>query len=747
MKKNCWRGVTTGAGLCLVLSQFSFAIQPMQAQISAPIRCRNIVQADLEERSRRLESQAFDAIDRGRFSEAIQALNQLIQVASKMTNEREKSLIIERAIEGNNFQESRLGRLVRRAESSQRSQAISFLEKFQQLTQRLSIGYSFNKANGLRSIAMAYRELGRNDRAIAAVSQALQATQFIRGAEFQTKTLTPIAQEYLALGRTTEAGKILNQSFRFAQQVRMIEPFSKSLILEPIASTYAKLGKIDQALKIAQTVPTDYYRSIAQAEVVRTYLRTNQIEEAQQLAQKLENAEIKSKTLGEIAIYFVEAGQINRGNQVFQQALQATKDPNLTDFHRSQLIQSYAKAGQREVALQAAIALTETEQKAIALGTIAIESSKAKQTQEVDRILSLIAPLIQQANAYDPVGFLPSLIDTALQEKQFKLAYDFVRNVQDGQSEFVFRVATAIINAGEVGLALQIVRSMDRGWVDYRSQSFVKIAAIYAQRNQTDQALKLVEETENAGSSPYRVLALTQIAASTTNRVEADKIFQSAIAQADQLDSPLFKAQAYGFISRASISANKIDQGEKYLKLAIDTAKQEKDPQSLSFNLRTIADYFIQAEQFLVALEVAKAIPEEGERTSKIGEIFGILLRRDELDKAGSLVTEFKSPETQARSLITLAQAWLENNQRERAKLLLTTAFQVTQTVPDPEVRKIPIREDLEVEDDNDRASLLEAIARLYAQVGEVNAALQVAQKIQDPKIREPLRQQIRCYR
>jgi tetratricopeptide (TPR) repeat protein len=138
---------------------------------------------------------------------------------------------------------------------------------------------------------------------------------------------------------------------------------------------------------------------------------------------------------------------------------------------------------------------------------------------------------------------------------------------------------------------------------------------------------------------------------------------------------------------------------------------------------------------------------ERWERNSKLGELFGILLQRDELDKAGLIAAEYREPENQARSLIALAQAWRAANQPQRAIALLTTAFQVAKTVSDPEVKKLRVREDLEVEDDNDRASLLEAIARLYAQVGEVNAALQVAQRIQDPKIREPLQQQVRCYR
>ena len=737
--------VSAGLGVCLVLGQYSFSIQPAHAQISSRISCQNIIQSDLEERSRRLESEAADKINRGEISEGIKLFNQTLQAASRLMNQQEKSLLVERTVEGYIFQESRLGRLIQETNSQQKSQVINFLNQFQTFTQKLGTGYSFNKVRAFTSLATAYRELGEKDRAIAALSQALQTTKFIRGADFQTKSLTPIAQEYLALGRTSEAEKILNQSLQFAKQVKQSDAYLMSQILEPIASTYAKLGRLDQALQVAQTVPAEYYRSQAQSEVIRAYLKNNQVKEAQQLAQKLENGEIKSKSSVEIAIYFANSRQVNFANQAFQQAIDTTKTANLPDVYRQQLIQTYAKAGQRDVALQAAIALIEKEPKAIALNTIAIEYAKAKQSQQVDRVLSLLAPLVQQADAYDPVGYLQPLVETALQEKQFKLAYDLVRNLKDGQSEFVFRVANATIAAGEIDLALQIVRSTDRAWVDLRSQLFGKIATIYAQRNRIDQALKLVQETENAGSSPYRVAMLARIAALAGSR--ADEIFRTAIAEANSLDSAFFKAQAYGFISRGLLSSNKIDQAEKYLRLAIATAKKEKDPQLLSFNLRTIADHFNESEQFLAALEVVKAIPEQAERNSELGEIFNSLVQREALDQAGAVATEYREPENQTRSLITLAEAWIAANQPQRATTMLTLAFQVAQTVPDPEVRTIQVREDLAVDDDNDRASLLEAIALLYAKVREVDAALQVAQKIQDPKLREPLRQRIQCYR
>jgi tetratricopeptide (TPR) repeat protein len=271
MKKNYLRGVTTAIGLCLLVSQFSFSIQPLQAQGSSSTNCRSWVQGDLEEQLRRLESEGFDLVNRGNFTQGIKSLNQLIQVASKLANEGEKSLIVEQIIEGYNFQQSRLGQFVQRTKPEQKPQVIKFLGRLEQFTQRLRVEHSSNTANAFTSIASAYRELGQTDRAIAVLSQAIQATKSIRGTEFQTKALTAIAQEYLILQKPSEAERILDQSLRVAQQIKIFKSSSKDFVLESISSTYAKLGKIDKALQVAQTIPGQSYRSKVQLAVVQAY--------------------------------------------------------------------------------------------------------------------------------------------------------------------------------------------------------------------------------------------------------------------------------------------------------------------------------------------------------------------------------------------------------------------------------------------------------------------------------------------
>lgn len=312
--------MTMSLGLCLLLSQWSGILQPLSAQTTPPINCRNLIQQDLEDQANRLEGEGSAAIDRGEIIQAIAQLSKSFQVASKLT-ERSRAVFLERTIEGYNFQESRLGRIVTRTESAQRSEVLKFLAQLGQLTQRLSSGSSLTKTRALTAIATAYQTFGETQRASTLLTQAVQTSRLIQGAEPQTKALTPIAQAYLELKQFAEAERVLAQSLQIAQRVKVSDPFRQSFIFEPIASTYAQLGRVDQALKIAQTVPAVYYRSRAQAEVVQYYLKNKQLPLALQLAQKLESPDLKAEHLVTIAIQLAQSGQPNLANQLFVQAL------------------------------------------------------------------------------------------------------------------------------------------------------------------------------------------------------------------------------------------------------------------------------------------------------------------------------------------------------------------------------------------------------------------------------------------
>jgi hypothetical protein len=79
----------------------------------------------------------------------------------------------------------------------------------------------------------------------------------------------------------------------------------------------------------------------------------------------------------------------------------------------------------------------------------------------------------------------------------------------------------------------------------------------------------------------------------------------------------------------------------------------------------------------------------------------------------------------------------------------LAQAFQIAQTIPGEESQTINVRggeNPLSVEDEQDRGTLLAAIALKYAQIAQEQQSLQVAQALQDPAGRNALILRLRCY-
>ncbi|MGB6167222.1 MAG: hypothetical protein WBF52_06510, partial [Geitlerinemataceae cyanobacterium] len=114
------------------------------------------------------------------------------------------------------------------------------------------------------------------------------------------------------------------------------------------------------------------------------------------------------------------------------------------------------------------------------------------------------------------------------------------------------------------------------------------------------------------------------------------------------------------------------------------------------------------------------------------------------------------------QSLTNLAQAYRKLNVADRPGQLLAEAttpplatialaLQTAKTVPGAEQQFIELP-DLDgnsrgtVEETDDRGSLYEEIALLYAQSAQVQRGLEVAQLIQDTRNRDRIRQRVNCY-
>ncbi|AFY47977.1 hypothetical protein Nos7524_2127 [Nostoc sp. PCC 7524] len=751
--KNSYFKFFTSTLLLLVLFD-TVGLPLLSPAIAQTSNCQQQKQQDVELQINQVISIAEQSIAESKNEQAITQFNQAIAIALAANNPTVTTNLLNRLIDNDLIEYSLLGRAIKQIEPSQKKQSIQLLTSLTRLTQSLNSGYSSIKTKTFTKIANYFRIIDEPQLALSSLTQALTASQFIKGAEFQTKALTPIAQEYLALKQTAPAEKVLAQSLQFAQKIETQNPVRRTLVLEPIAATYAQLGKTERALQLAPQISHVYYRSRMLFEVVKHLAKTNQLEAAQKLAQSLETPEFKGRSLVEIALAAGNKGQEKQAAQAFAAALQAVNTDSSAVYNQALLIQTYAKGGQRDAAYTAAQPLQNIEQKAVTLGIIANEYSQAGQIQKADRIITEIIPLIQTPQALEPVGYLQNILLNSLNAKQYKLAFDLLKQTKNtdfmGRDSWFLRIADAAIKEGKIDLTLQAAQSLNQGDVEQRDRLLQKVGYAYAKNKQIERAIAITQQISNSGNSPYKIQTLALIATASGRTSQSDKLLTQATNDARKL-APQKRALGLTSVAQAFFQLENQPQGKKLLGEAIQSVFTEKDAGVRDNNLRTMAENLIAAKQYTAAFQVAQAMSTET-RDYQLPDIARLIIDHggEAIDIANTLYKTTKTPENKTRGLTTIAEAYIRARKMQSARQVLDLAFAAAKTIPNPESRVLTFGNPPDitvVDDDSDRGSSLERIALLRTQTGDYNQALVVAQAIQDKKIRERLMQQLICYK
>lgn len=752
MKNSYFKFFTLTLSLLVLFD--TVALPLLSPAIAQTSNCQQQKQQDVELQINQVISIAEQSIAESKNERAITQFNQAIAIALAANNPTVTTNLLNRLIDNDLIEYSLLGRAIKQIESSQKKQSIQLLTSLTRLTQSLNSGYSSIKTKTFTKIANYFRIIDEPQLALSSLTQALTASQFIKGAEFQTKALTPIAQEYLALKQTAPAEKVLAQSLLFAQKIETQNPVRRTLVLEPIAATYAQLGKTEQALQLAPQISHVYYRSRMLFEVVKHLDKTNQLEAAQKLAQSLETPEFKGRSLVEIALAAGNKGQAKQAAQAFAEALQAVNTDSSAVYNQALLIQTYAKGGQRDAAYTAAQQLQNIEQKAVTLGIIANEYSQAGQIQKADSIIKEIIPLIQTPQALDSVGYLQNILLNSLNAKQYKLAFDLLKQTKNtdfmGRDSWFLRIADAAIKEGEIDLTLQAAQSLNQGDVEQRDRLLQKVAYAYAKNKQIERAIAITQQISNSGNSPYKIQTLALIATASGRNSQSDKLLTQANNDARKL-APQKRALGLTSVAQAFFQLENQPQGKKLLGEAIQSVLTEKDAGVRDNNLRTMAESLIAAKQYTAAFQVAQAMSTET-RDYQLPDIARLIIDHggEAIDIANTLYKTAKTPENKTRGLTTIAEAYIRARKMQSARQVLDLAFAAAKTIPNPESRVLTFGNPPDitiVDDDSDRGSSLERIALLRAQTGDYNQALVIAQTIQDKKNRERLMQQLICYK
>ncbi|MBD1866424.1 hypothetical protein H6F95_03700 [Cyanobacteria bacterium FACHB-471] len=734
---------TLSAVVCLmVLCPAALAVQISQATAPAVIPTGSSVidcameQAQLEQFALNgLVEQARQHVNDGQTEVATIALIQAFEAIGQVEDIPAKVTLLDQIINSyaGSSEPSLLEQLVNQANPQQRQQIAAVLPQAVQVTQSLSSGYSVAKTQTLTSIARYYSILEQPQQTQTVLAEALQASQSIRGAEFQTKALTNIAQVYVAIRQPQAVAPILAQSLQFAQTATYPNAYRKAWALEPIAQLYAQIGELDRAVSIASDVPVDDQRATI---------------------------------LGAIAAGYARAGQSDRAAEFFGQALETSARARATLPERQQaavpIIVQYAAAGQLDTTLRVLGDFDDPMAKATGYGAIASLYAEAGQT---DRAQATLTQAFQNVAAIaDPNSrnlVRRQLIDQAVQSGRYDLALQVVQTVDLAQeteetsilysrAQDLTQLANQAIAANRYSDALQITQAIPPNYIEWRDRLFLQIARGFAEAGDFDRAQDIAQQNVDPGFQA-QVFAIVAAQIQLVEQVDpATELFNRSVQLANTIDSVAVKADVLRAIATEQFRANQPEAATQLLNQAVELVKTIEDEESRLSALQSISAQFSAANQYQAAIRVTDAILDAPvRRSAAIADAIAEAIEGGNLSIALAALSRLDNLTTKTTLLLKIADRYTQLGQRSQAASSLAQAFQIAQTIPGEESQTVDLRggeDPLLVEDEQDRGSFLEAIALKYAQIGQEQQSLQVAQALQDPVSRNALILRLRCY-
>ncbi|MBD2066120.1 hypothetical protein H6F93_00990, partial [Leptolyngbya sp. FACHB-671] len=583
-----------------------------------------------------LVDQARQHVNDGQTEAAAIALIQAFEAIGQVEDVSAKVTLLDQIInsyEGSS-ERSLLEQLVNQANPLQRQQVAAVLPQAVQVTQSLSSGYSVAKTRTLTSIARYYSILEQPQQTQTVLAEALEASQSIRGAEFQTKALTSIAQVYVAIGQPQAATPILAQSLQFAQTATYPNAYRKAWSLEPIAQLYAQIGELDRALQVAQQIENaPYYQSAAMSAVINQYLQAGELDRAVSLASDVPADDQRAVMLGAIAAGYAEAGQSDRAAEFFDQALETSARTRTTVPEQQQaavpIIVQYAAAGQLDTALRVLGDFDDPTVKATGYGAIALLYAEAGQTDRAQATLTQASQNIAAIADFSSHNLVRrQLIDQAVQSGHYNLALQVVQTVNLAQeteetsisynrAQDLTQLANQAIAADRYEDAVKITQAIPPNYVGWRERLFLQIARSSAEAGDFDRAQAIAQQNVDPGfqAQVFAVVA-AQIQLVAQQVDLATELFNRSVQLANTIDSAAVKAEVLRAIATEHFRANQPEAATQLLNQAVELVKTIEDEESRLSTLQSISAQFSAANQHQAAIGVTDAILDAPARRS-----------------------------------------------------------------------------------------------------------------------------------
>lgn len=750
----------------------SYALVASLGFVLYPNRCRASERAgQILADASQLVSAAQEA-ERQSYSEALERYEEAVAVLEGITREYPSSPAARKILSGfaragpytvRELKERVLpfARLRASAEEDLLFCAMIFAERLESVSE---------KTQALIKVADAYLQAGQKEKVAGVLSMAFSAAQAIHDPSDRARVLVGVA------AKAAEAGGY-DQALGIAQAID--DPTWVPRALIGVAEHCAEAKEADkaaeiltQALQVAEKIEDADTRASAHSVIAGTYSEAGLVEQAVQLANAAERPAQKRDALTRIAICCAEKGQ---SDQALKVAEMIPSGPE-KDFAARRIAQSLAIEGKCDRALEVAETIQQGHPKAIALMAIAhkyIEFDEKEKAEEVlsnalqaaksirgeyeierDVLIELIAQLYAQAGYYDRALEIADPIE-----------------VHDRVWAFL-RIASACAKAGLTDRACEIIpkaiAAAEERLLRYLcARVCARAGQVYAEAGQPDKARetlsRALRHATQADTPSEKASVIGEIAELTVEAglIGEAELFSQIFQAAEAIEVSGARATAFGLIAEQCSKGGMKERVTELLSRAVQAASDIEEAEHRGGQMAWLASKFAEAGLYERALHTARDTKDAQSKTRVLTEIASVFSKSERQVDDGmrktlhEIVSTLPFPEVEkeasellaeAHDLIKLAQEAEQTSYADALDLYQETLVRLKETAAELEGNLIPqtqTRADSEqnpflcalfvagkVEDASSKDHALEAIAGKFAEVGQYDRALEVAQAI-----------------
>ncbi|MFG6103085.1 hypothetical protein U2F10_12580 [Leptothoe sp. EHU-05/26/07-4] len=727
------------------------------------------------------------ALDKGYIQSAVEHLTQGLEL-SKATDSNIRAGILENFIleNGVNIDEGirEVDTLIKLGDTAA---ARTVLTSANTLVQGIPDDYRFEKSGLLTKTAAGYAALGEQTTALDLLSQARQLAANVQGAGLQTTALTMVGRQYAAVGAGAIAIEVANQALQQAETINPQDSDRQAQTLAAIAVIYAEAGDIGQALQLAKSIEQPYAQENAMGSIALSAARLGQMDQAADLVQQLTLDEPTIEASKNIGVYLAKRDDQAQAQLYFDQAITAIANHG---YPGPLFTETMLDAGLSETTMKALAVAPGDQFKVDGLMDLAtyyanVENNKAVASDALQQAMTATAEVEQD---YMQRDLWEKIYKRAIELENYDLALAAVdmlvaKGLSFNEIEDYTTIAVAAAKSGQIESALKATEQIDPSYIANTNRAWGEIAVAYAVAGDFDTAFATVEKT-NSFPGPDYVRALVRIGlqqqqgglleAADVTVEQAHQVAQAIDNEPDQLialNAIALEHARMGLTEAANnflepvlvtLKAQSTDDlwmlqplveawaeiGEYGFAVQMLDAVPEEYPESPRWKTLLVDRLIEDQEDYATALEVIESREDSAIKAAEMMRVAELYFRDGKTDQTLKILNRVaNASDVGVDQWLRMAELYSYLGQTESIVPLLDRAFEVAKTVPGEESQVIYLREDLAVDDEQDRGSLYEKIAVAYGRNGSYDRGLAVAEQLQDTLNRNQTMDRLNCYR